>query len=336
MISAPIIVASAVDKGYLPFALVVAASIARAALPGRPIEYHVLYDGPDHWALGRLQHFRRGEVTVTVHRVPNPWAYLGTINGFPPSTFFRAAIPTVLAGYGRVIYLDCDLIVEADLGELFDSDLAGAPFGATTCVLTVTSALSKGLFFSAGRWVPTDEYMRAELGLATRDQQLGYTQAGVQLYDLEQMRAIDFAGQLTAVVNEMGDRLALCDQCAVNKLFAGRIAPIDPIWNIAPFALDAANESRVPPEMLPIMRRQRARQGIVHFGGLKPWWDLSMTASWRWWRNALASDAALFAVRHGARQQINRLMEAAARRYPRQYDAVRQLFRRLRPKAAMR
>ena len=41
----PVIVASAVDAGFLPFVEVVAASIAAHANPDRPVEYHVLYDG---------------------------------------------------------------------------------------------------------------------------------------------------------------------------------------------------------------------------------------------------------------------------------------------------
>lgn len=50
----PIVVASAVDAAYPPLAEVVATSIAASASSGRPVHYHVLYDGPDSAATRRL------------------------------------------------------------------------------------------------------------------------------------------------------------------------------------------------------------------------------------------------------------------------------------------
>jgi len=289
--SGTIIVASSVDEAYLPFALVVAESIARHANPARAVEYHVLYDGPDHWAVEKLAAFAKGPVTARVHRLANPWARFGVINGFPPSTFFRLAIPDVLAEHRRAIYLDCDLIVEADLAPLFDTDLGGRPMGAVPCVLTIMAALRNGVARSGGKLIPASRYFGDVLGLDTPERVLGYRQAGVQLLDLTALRDMDYAAQITATVDRLGDRLAYCDQCAANLLLRDRFAQIDPRWNIAPYALHRAAPANSPRELRNLLKRQR-RRGILHFGGAKPWGAVLIPGAMRWWRYALASDAA--------------------------------------------
>lgn len=286
----PIIVASAIDEGYLPFALVVANSIANTTSRRRPVEYHVLYCGPpDHWAIPNLEAFSRPGVQVILHQLPNPWAHLGEINRFPAATFFRAAVPDALPDHRRAIYVDVDLVVEDDLGALFDADLAGNPIGATQCVLTVTAALKNGRTWTVGRWGPTAAYFEDELGLVTREQKLNYMQCAVQLFDLEQLRAMRFGDRIGRMAEQLRDRLAFVDQCAVNRMLPGRLTLLDARWNIAPFALAKRHERLVPPELVPVLRQQRATRGILHFGGQKPWRHPIMAGSWRWWRHAFGS-----------------------------------------------
>lgn len=290
----PIVVASCVDAGYLPLALVVASSIARHADPQRAVEYHVLYDGPDHWAVDMLGAFAKGPVTVRLHRLTNPWNRFGVINGFPPSTFFRFAVPDVLAGYERAIYLDCDLIVEADLEPLFDTDMHGHPIGAVPCVLTIAAALRNGVARSGGECIRAADYFRDVLGLDTEERVLSYRQCGVQLLDLAALRRMDYAGEITKIVDRLGDRLAYCDQCAANLLLRERFADIDPRWNIAPYAMHRPAPDNVPPQLRQLLQRQQHVRGIVHFGGEKPWSDLLMPGALRWWGYALTSPGARY------------------------------------------
>lgn len=295
--ASPIIVASAVDQGYLPFALVIAASMARSTSGRRPVHYHVLYDGPEHWAAQRLATFRRRGVSVFVHRVTNRFAHLGSLNGIPATTFMRVQIPEVLMDQDRAIYLDCDAVVLDDLGALYDIDMGGRAIGATPCLLTVNAAINGGRTRCSGIWRPTAEYMADALGLVTREEQLAYFQCGVNVYDLRQMRETGFPDQMLTLAEAMRDRLAFCDQCGANRLLKGRVAPIDPRWNVAPFSLRRANEALLPPELLPLMRAQRQMPGIIHYGGRKPWNRPFVPGGWRWWLAAADSGMALRALR---------------------------------------
>ncbi|MBK8083854.1 MAG: hypothetical protein IPK28_08470 [Devosia sp.] len=137
----PIVVANAVDASFLPLVEIVATSIAASATSGRPVDYHVLYDGPDSPAAARLVGWRAGPVAIHLHRVVNPFTGLGRISGYPPSTLFRLAIEDVLADCGRVLYLDTDLLVRADLGELFDTPLDGAAIGAAPDIGAIENTL---------------------------------------------------------------------------------------------------------------------------------------------------------------------------------------------------
>ena len=328
MTTAPIIVASAVDEGYIPYALVVANSIAKSTSRRRPVEYHVLYCGPpEHWAIPKLEAFRRRGVQVVVHRLPNPWVHLGKINGFLASTFLRVAIPDVLAQYRRAIYLDVDAVVEDDLGELFDADLGENAMGAVQCVLTITAALMNGRTWTVGRWGPTDAYFELELGLISREQKLGYVQCAMQLLDLDRLRAMHYGEQIGSLAEQMRDRLGFVDQCATNKLLAGRVTLVDARWNISPFALEKKHEAAVPPELISVLRHQRDARGILHYGGQKPWRHPAMPGGWRWWRNAIGSGTFRFVVQRERRHWQNDIMVEAQRRYPRSYGLLRRMFR---------
>jgi lipopolysaccharide biosynthesis glycosyltransferase len=256
---APIVVASAVDRNFLPFVEIVALSIAATANPGRAVAYHVLYEGPQDRLYRRLQGFRRGEVTVHLHPIANPWTSFGTINKFPPSTWLRLSLEDALpTGIERVIYLDVDLMVCRDLGDLFDLPMDGHALGAT-------------IDLTAQRWLADPRkqeyhhYIRETLGLG--DAASTYFQAGVLLLDLPKLRRSGFKAKMVEAVHHYGTLLRYADQCAANAVLKDDYKQLDPRWNMQP--IDIANEPN---------------PWILHFAGFKPWRTLGMPGGDRWWK----------------------------------------------------
>jgi lipopolysaccharide biosynthesis glycosyltransferase len=49
---------------------------------------------------------------------------------FSSAIFYRLAIPELFPELDRVIYLDCDVVVDGDIAELWNENLRGRPFGA--------------------------------------------------------------------------------------------------------------------------------------------------------------------------------------------------------------
>jgi lipopolysaccharide biosynthesis glycosyltransferase len=125
------------------------------------------------------------------------------------ATYYRLLIGDIAPrDIKRAIYLDCDLIVRADLTELWTTPLDGCVIGA----------------------VPDEGFQhRDKLGLA---EDAPYFNAGVLLVNLEQWRgesvgagALDFAGNHP-------ERLTWSDQCALNWILRDRWLPLDATWNM--------------------------------------------------------------------------------------------------------
>jgi lipopolysaccharide biosynthesis glycosyltransferase len=261
MTDRPIVVASAVDRGFLPFVEVVAASIAASATTDRPVEYHVLYAGPSTWIVGHLRRFRRGPVTVHVHEMDNPWEKFGTINGYPPSTFLRLSLEDALPAHvERVIYLDVDLVVRSDLGPLYDTPLNGHPIAAT-----VDWGMAYDVVQPDGQSALA--YVRDTLELG--DAADLYFQCGIMVIDLPTLRRMNYQTKVAAAVERFGLLLRYADQCAANHVLKGDYQPLNGRWNV--FSWSA---------------REGPDPWIIHYAGSKPWKRVETDAAEHWWKVA--------------------------------------------------
>jgi lipopolysaccharide biosynthesis glycosyltransferase len=291
--SGPIVVASCVDRGFLPFVEVVATSIAASADPGRPVHYHVVYDGPENWLSRRLRAFRAGPVSVHLHVMANPWRDFGTINGFPPSTLLRLSLEDALPdAVERLIYLDVDLIVERDLAPLFDLPLGSRGLGAAI------DGIAAG-WLADPRREDYHRYLRETLELG--EGASAYFQAGVLLLDLPTLRRTDYQRKMIDTLRRFGSGLLYVDQCAANHVLKGDYEVIDPRWNVQPLDM-----KRIPDPW------------ITHYAGRKPWQQLDVPGGSRWWKHARSLPTLpLFVwrfIRERSRIELKSLRRRIARR----------------------
>lgn len=268
---APIIVASTVDQGFLPLIEVVATSIALSARSGRPIDYHVFYDGPDSVVARRLESWRSGDVRVHLHRVANELNRYGTIGGFPPSALLRLTLPQLLPDISRLVYLDADVIVQGDIAELFDTDLGGLPVAST-----VDRALVENAVRDPSPYPQIRPYLTDVLGFDTEESIRDYRLSGVMVMDLTALRAIDFTDRAMSVLDEKADRLLYPDQCVTNIVLRGRMARLDPRWNATAYEMDAG---KLPPDEV----------RLIHYAGPKPWQARGVKYADQWWAMARKS-----------------------------------------------
>lgn len=101
----------------------------------------------------------------------------------------------------RIIYLDSDLIINRDLGDLYHTDLQGMTIGAAG-VETIGSSLRSSFYQSIG------------MKSAAR-----YFNSGVMLMDLKQWRDLDITHQCLAFANKYVDRVAFGDEAILNCIF---------------------------------------------------------------------------------------------------------------------
>jgi len=164
----------------------------------------------------------------------------------PRASCLRLFISSVLpAELERVVYLDCDILVTADLAELYGTDMGGRPVAAVR-----------------------DRGMRplycAPLGLDARN----YFNAGMLLVDLKKwggpaQKALD-------LIASGGTIYPCLDQDVLNIVFKGNWLELEQRWNIlgaqqpfasrwfGMFATERMKRAELPP-------------AVYHFTPVKPW-----------------------------------------------------------------
>jgi lipopolysaccharide biosynthesis glycosyltransferase len=128
-------------------------------------------------------------------------------------TYARLLLPDLLDA-PRYIYLDTDIIVNADLGELWATDLSGFAIGATTWS-TVEQSHDR-------------EFLRNR-GLSP---QCAYFNAGVLLVDASAWRQQRITERCLEQGQAAGKDIPTADQSLLNLVVAGEFLPIARRWNI--------------------------------------------------------------------------------------------------------
>lgn len=241
------VIAMAFDAAYAPHAGAAVASIAATGGDGRGLEFLMVHDGVPE----RLQ----AKVTACAPHARFTWvaapetlqSYAG--RGYVSrATYLRLCLPELAPPeLERVLYLDCDLVAHRDVRALFAHDLHGAALGAVF-----------------DYWVDGEAFARTwGLDAAHR-----YFNAGVLLLDLARLRS---SGAFRDVIARLDQNLAhypFLDQDALNHVFWGAWAPLDPIWNVQRAMLAPGHETAPLRAEWPRGRKP----GIVHYTSEhKPW-----------------------------------------------------------------
>ncbi len=262
-------VALATDENYLSY-LKVTINSAIASSPGSNLDIIVLHAGiPEDAILDFTAGYAGvGNASVRFVDISDELETSGLSDyrqtaRLPLSSCYRLLLPRILPAYDKIVYIDVDVAVCRDLGELYETDVGDNWFAAAKDVVYNTK--------------PEYVFWAAKWGFAEWD---GYVNAGVLVMNLERFRREPVFDRLKEIVFEAAKWN--CDQDALNFVCKGAIAPLDPRWNVqlGDYCL----------------KEQIALTGdemwIAHFtGGQKPWKRPARRHSHLWWRHADASDA---------------------------------------------
>lgn len=173
---------------------------------------------------------------------------------------YRLLLPDLLPLYDRVIYVDCDIIVNNNLFELYQLDL-------------------KGNYLAGVFEVPLDfqvAYME-QLGCDPAT----YMNSGFLLMDLQLMREDNLVDRFMEASKV--DYLQFPDQDVLNQVCKGRIIGLKPYHNsIRTFFLPQYREGFLEmyakEDLLDVHRK-----GNIHYTGTKPWEAFTIRFV-DWWR----------------------------------------------------
>jgi lipopolysaccharide biosynthesis glycosyltransferase len=160
------------------------------------------------------------------------------------------------ASLSKVLWLDADLLVMRDVGELWTLDMDGAAALAVQdlAIPYVSSPLGLREWRALG--------LRADAP---------HFNSGVLVVDLETWRREEIGAKALHYLRSQRHSIAYYDQEALNAVLAGRWRAIDPRWNlIASLAGRRCHPSSHLPEE--VYRRAVQDPWIFHFAGdWKPW-----------------------------------------------------------------
>ncbi len=110
------------------------------------------------------------------------------------ATYYRLFLPTLLPqNINKVIYMDCDSIINSSLKELWEEDVEGYDIAGVLDVISVDKKMSVGLN-------PTDSYVNA----------------GMLLINLKQWRSVNMEQQMMNFINMHDGKVIYHDQGTIN------------------------------------------------------------------------------------------------------------------------
>lgn len=192
------------------------------------------------------------------------------------ATYFRFFIPTLFEDYSKVAYLDCDMIIDSDIADIFEVDMQDNLLGVVNDV-----------FFKVfdNHFKDLTSYIRNELRM---DPDL-YFNAGVILYNIPSVISFDLQNKCFELLKQIKNP-RFHDQDILNSVTAGRNIFLPVEWNIQwHMAFEYKNrESEI--RQIPYYDAYYAampKARIVHYTtNRKPWAYPSLELAEIWWSYA--------------------------------------------------
>lgn len=256
----------AADDAYVPMLTTTIHSMLVNADPSRHYDIIVLERDISEQNKQSMVTFFAGYANATIrfHDVGRAVAAFDLTTNNPHisvETYYRFIIQEALPFYSKILYLDCDLVVNGDIAELYDTDLGGAAIAAVRDIDFLGNLNMKN--------GERKEYVDRVLHM---DKPYGYFQAGVLIMNLDRMREIHTVHEWLEIASDPA--FIYNDQDILNKECEGEVHYLDYEWNVMH---DCGGRVQgvfayAPAVVYQAYMRSREAPKIVHYAGFdKPW-----------------------------------------------------------------
>ena len=249
------------DDNYIPCLAVAIRSIIENANKSYTYNIHVLNTSISPQCREKILALAEDGFEISFIDVSRSVARLGKRlhlrDYYTASIYFRIFIPEMFPQYKKAIYLDSDIVVNADISALFNTDVSDYLVGAVEDqIVTATPEFVDYVDRFVGVRVPY------------------YFNSGMLLMNLEAMRECRLEKRFIDIMNEHHIDTVAPDQDYLNALCKGRVLYLDIGWNKMSFNRDYDGEPY-----------------IVHYNMfLKPWHKSGVCYEEHFWRYAEKTD----------------------------------------------
>lgn len=191
-------------------------------------------------------------------------------------TYYRFIIQAVLPDYDKILYLDCDLVANADVAELYNTDVEGYMLAAARD--------PDFLGQINGANLGTKLYCEQEFKMKDP---YNYFQAGVLLFNEKEMRK---AYSLDEWLTFASTPYKYNDQDVLNLYCEGKVKYLDMAWNMITDC-DHTRVSQVivyaPASVQAEYKKAHANPKLIHYAGfMKPWHRPTEDYAFKFWETA--------------------------------------------------
>ena len=218
-----------INSAYAPYAAAAIHSLTQHVNPDRYYKVIILHDGLNLVNRWRLRSLVTKNVALQFKKMTRS-LYLKAIVAYCTRRqkgagdffssavyYYRAFIPLMFPLYKKAVYIDSDVILRDDIGELFDTDLGDNVLAAMVDPkVTVIPEFRDYVDNAVG--VPHTEYVNS----------------GVQVMDLKKMRKMRYLSTMIDLIKTYDADLVAPDQDYLNVILKGQILHLDPKWNAEP------------------------------------------------------------------------------------------------------
>lgn len=249
-------IALAADAAYLQHAAAMLASLLHWHHP-QDVSIHYMLD--DDISARDMQTFEQWLLSCgpAIERVSVPQSLCRDLPRHPrfgKAAWFRLLLPELLPDLSRVLYLDCDIIINESLDQLWATDIGEAPLAA------VHNPLHPHI---SPEWIH-------RLGIPHVDR---YFNSGVLLMDLSRMRSQGLVNKMVLLAAKIGQSTPYPDQDVLNQILWDEWHPLRPKYNAQHVIFEIFSEEMHFDRAE--IRQARNRPVIIHFSGrTKPWHDV--------------------------------------------------------------
>ena len=205
---------TATDDNYIPFLAVTLQSMLDNSSKNYHYSVKVLNSGISEENIAKIKKFERDNLKVEFVDVRKPLEELNsrlhTCIYYTQATYYRLFIPSMYPQYDKALYIDCDIVIRADLAKLYNINIGNKLVGATTDEFVMN-------------YPSIQPYFTQCLGL---NKVSDYFNAGVLLMNLEDLRKYRFQVKFLYLLDMIKFRVAQ-DQDYLNRLCKGRVLIID-------------------------------------------------------------------------------------------------------------
>ena len=214
-----------VDDKYVPFLAVALQSLIENSSEKNYYLIKILYTSITEENQEKIKKYEKENVNIEfvdlnyyINKIKNK---LYTRDYYSVTTYFRLFIPNLYPQYNKALYLDCDIVLLADVAELYNIDM-----GDNLVAAAPDDVIQKIEVFQ--------EYVEKVVGVADY---INYFNAGVLLMNLDELRKFDFQEKFLYSLEKIKFAVAQ-DQDYLNRLCKGRVKIISNVWDKMPISND--------------------------------------------------------------------------------------------------